>query len=128
MVAFAILALALGVLLRIFGGGTQLAANAGERARAILLAESLLTAAGRDAPLQPGTSGGEIDDTYRWQLDVNPWQPPDPLPDNLPYQAYWAELTVSWGDEDRPQTYSLGTLRLQAAQAGLPRFGAGRSR
>lgn len=130
LVAFAILSLALGVLLRIFGGGTQLAAHADERARAVLLAESLLAAVGKEAPLQLGVSGGEIDETFRWQLEVAPWQPAEPLPENLPYQAYWVELTVAWGDGDNTREYGLGTLRLQAAspQRGAPRFGVGTPR
>jgi len=114
LVAFAILALALGVLLRIFGGGTRLAAQADERARAVLLAESLLAAVGIEQPLQVGESDGEIDDTYRFRLSVTPWQTVEPLPEDLPFQTYWVELTVAWGEDDAPREYTLGTLRLQA--------------
>lgn len=130
LVAFSILALALGVLLRIFGGGTHLTVQADERARAVVLAESLLAAVGTETPLQAGETEGEIDDTFRWRLAVTPWQPVEPLPDNLPYQAFWAQLTVIWGDEDQPREYTLGTLRLQAAspQSSAPRFGFGSSR
>lgn len=125
MVAFAILALTLGVLLRIFGGGTRLAGQATERARAILLAESILAAAGVETPLQVGEIHGEIDDTYRFRLMTTPWQNPyDPLPENMPVQPYWVEVTVEWGENNEFHEFNLSTLRLVPTKdRASPRIG-----
>ena len=116
LVAFSILALSLGVLLRIFGGGGRLAGLADEHARAMILAESLLASVGVEMPLQPGESGGEFDERFRWALRVNPFMPADaPLPPPpVQFAPYWVELSVEWGEGDELRSYSLGTLRLLA--------------
>jgi general secretion pathway protein I len=112
LVAFAIMALSLGVLLRIFGGGGQLAGKADEHARAVVLARSLLDNVGVETPLQEGETSGEIDERYGWRLRVTPFNPEgDPLPDQYPYKPYWVELIVFWGEEDGMSEFSLGDLR-----------------
>lgn len=115
LVAFAILSLSLGVLLRIFGGGGRIAATADEYSRAIIVAESLLATAGIDAPLKPGETSGAVDDTYRWVLRVDPYPPDEALaaaPANLGFKPYWVTLTVEWGDPEDPRAFDLKTLRL----------------
>lgn len=112
LVAFSILALCLGILLRIFGGGGRLAGLSDEHARAVILAESLLAGAGIQTPLQPGESGGEIDDRYRWTLRVNPYVlPGEPAPEQLQFKPFWVELSVDWGEGDELRSFTLGTLR-----------------
>jgi general secretion pathway protein I len=124
LVAFAILALALGVLLRIFGGAGRIAGVADEYSRAIVVAESMLATAGVTEPLQPGETSGEIDENYRWTMRVSPYPLPvdEALanPVNFSFQPVWVELTVEWGSEDDPRAFELATLRLiQPAQGGL---------
>lgn len=115
LVAFSILALCLGVLLRIFGGGGRLAGLSDDRARAIIVAESLLAGVGVQTPLQPGESGGEVDGRYRWTLRVSPYVPPgEPLPDQLQFKPFWVELSVDWGEGGEFRSFTLGTLRLLA--------------
>lgn len=114
LVAFAILALCLGVLLRIFGGAGRIAGTADEYSRAIVVAESLLAAAGIETPLAPGETNGEIGETYRWTLRVEPY-PVDRalgLPEQMGFKPYWVNLTVEWGDADDPRAFDLKTLRL----------------
>ncbi|CAL1241199.1 type IV pilus modification PilV family protein [Candidatus Methylocalor cossyra] len=115
LVAFAILALSLGVLLRIFGGSGRIAATADEYARAIAVAESLLAAAGVEKPLEPGERHGEIGATYRWTMRVMPYRVDETLLDpqqHLGFKPYWVELSVEWGEEDDPRAFDLATLRL----------------
>jgi general secretion pathway protein I len=108
------MALSLGVLLRIFGGAGRIAGTADDYVRAIAVAESLLAAAGVEAPLRPGETRGEVDETYRWTLRVWPY----PLAESqlgaqpLGFKPYWVELSVQWGDEDDPRAFDLTTLRL----------------
>ena len=85
LVAFAILALTLGVLLRIFGGGARSAGLADEHTRAVLHAESLLATVGTENPVAIGELQGEFEDGYRWTLRITLFQQPDtPFPDNMP--------------------------------------------
>ena len=114
LVAFSIMALSLGVLLRIFAGGGHIAATADEYSRAILTAESMMASVGVDLPLRPGVQSGELADGYRWDLNVTPY-PFDPAllgGQNLGFKPYWVELTVEWGDESDPRAFNLTSLRL----------------
>ena len=115
LVAFTIMALSLGVLLRIFGGSGHIARTADEYSRAILTAESLLTSAGADAPLQPGVTQGDIGGLYRWTMNVHPYPFDESLlgsQQNNRFKPYWVELEVEWGDENDPRAFTLKTLRL----------------
>ena len=58
LVAFVILAMTLTVLLRIFSGGVRNIAVSADYARAVLIAESQLAAAGIDEPFHAGETGG----------------------------------------------------------------------
>jgi len=129
LVAFAVLALCLGVLLRIFSGDGRLAGMAEEHARAVVLAQSLLAKAGAETPLGLGVTGGDIDEDYRWEMRVTPFVPAgEPLPTNLGFKPYWVEVEVDWGEGDELRSFSLGTLRLVGDNpaGGLP--GGGMSR
>lgn len=119
LVAFSILALSLGVLMRIFGGDGRLSAVAEQHTRAVVLAESLLANAGVETPLEPGEFSGEIDDRYAWVMRVTPFTPSEvALPDNLPFKPLWLEVTVSWGDANEPLSFTLSTLRLVGDKRG----------
>lgn len=122
LVAFSILALSVGVLLRIFGGGAQMTGKAEERARAVSLAESLLVEqACEECELPPGETSGEIDDRFRWTMRVDPYQPAEGAwPDNMQVEPFWVEITLEWGDGDAPQSFSLSTLRVKSKNARRP--------
>jgi general secretion pathway protein I len=119
LVAFTILALSVGVLLRIFGGGAQMTSKADEHARAVTLAESLLVEkACEECELPPGETSGEIDEQFRWVMRVEPYQPEgEGWPDNLPIEPFWVEITLQWGETEQPQTFSLSTLRVKTKNA-----------
>jgi general secretion pathway protein I len=114
LVAFAILSLCLGVLLRIFAGGGHIAGTADEYSRAILTAESLMTRVGLETPLKPGVTQGVLDDRYRWNLNVYPYPFDQSLvgDQKLGFKPFWVKLTVEWGDEEDPRAFDLVTLRL----------------
>lgn len=123
LVAFSILALSLGVLLRIFGGDGRLAGMADEYSRAVVLAQSLLANAGVETPLRPGESSGAIDGQYDWAMRVTPFVlEGEPLPEPQPFKPYWVEVTVEWGEDGDQRSFSLGTLRLVGNNAAGPGF------
>jgi general secretion pathway protein I len=115
LVAFSILSLSLGVLLRIFAGGGHIAATADEYSRAILTAESLMAKAGVESPLQPGITEGELPGGYHWHINVHPYPFDQGLlggEQQLGFKPFWVDLTVEWGDEQDPRAFDLKTLRL----------------
>ena len=125
LVAFTILALSLGILLRIFGGGAFMTRKAEEHARAVWLAESLLAEKACEACKLPmGGISGEFGELYRWSLQTAPYVMNDGG-DTKSGQGVsqadpvWVEATVEWGEGDDAQQFTLSTLRLQAKSDGL---------
>ena len=77
LVAFMILTLSLSVLFRIFSGGLNNVAVAGNYAQAVLVAESQLALVGHDEPLLVGQSYGEAGERFRWRRTIEnyvPWE------------------------------------------------------
>jgi general secretion pathway protein I len=126
IVAFAVLALALTLLLGSLSGASRQIKQADLRSRAVLHAQSLLAVTGVVEPLQDGERSGEWEDgRYRWQLQVAPYQ--EPRTDALPVAdtvagPRLAQLTlqVSWGDTDADRM-QWRSLRLLPADPGTPR-------
>lgn len=127
IVAFALLALALTLLLGTLSGATRQVRWSGDAGRAALHAQSLLDQVGVGEPLRPGQSDGEFDDgRYRWTLAVSPWidadLPPALAVDPSAPRLYGVTLSVRWGDGRAGEQLQLRTLRLAAPgiEAGLP--------
>ena len=119
IVAFAILALALTLLLGTLSGATRQVRWADEAGRAALHAQSLLDQVGVGEALQPGHRDGDFEHgRYRWSLDVAPYQDPLlPPPTTLDLSAprlLQLSLTVQWGDaaDDPRRRLQLQSLRL----------------
>ena len=114
LIAFVILALALGALLPGFATGLRSLGAADGYTTAALLAESRLAAVGVEEPLAAGTTEGEFENGFRWRLDVVPLDEEIDPEGVLPVRAYDVVLTVSWdggyGRDERSIT--LETLRL----------------
>jgi len=90
LVAFAILAISLGVLLQIFQRAMSTTAVSGEYSRIVALAEAKLAQVGADIPLEEGVHTGEPEDGMDWIVSIQPYQPQgwlgeDPQPALQPY-------------------------------------------
>ena len=115
ILAFTLLAVALGILMAILGGGLTQVRQSGDATVAALHAQSLLAQLGAGEALQPGRQEGGFErDRYRWQLDVAPFA--DPLAaraqrDPGAPQLLDVRLQVRWG-EGRGQALQWRTLRL----------------
>lgn len=119
IVAFALLALALTLLLGTLSGATRQVRWSGDAGRAALHAQSLLDQVGVGEPLQPGQSDGAFDDgRYRWTLAITPWTdpalPPALAVDPFAPRLYDVALSVQWGDGRAGEQLQLRTLRLTA--------------
>lgn len=119
IVAFAVLALALSILLGILSNSTRQVRWADEAGRAALHAQSLLDQTGVGEALQPGRSEGDFEDgRYRWTLEVAPWrdpelreQGPQPVDPGAP-ELLSLVLDVRWGDGGPRNRLRLQSLRL----------------
>lgn len=119
IVAFALLALALTMLLGTLSGAAQQVRAADRSGRAALHAQSLLDQTGVGEALQPGHSDGEFDEgRYRWSLDVSPWRDTArqdvALADPGAPQLLQLSLLVQWGDGGPREQLQLQSLRLVA--------------
>ena len=116
LVAFAVLAVALGVAFEIFATGLRGARSADALTRAVLIAESRLARVGVETELTPGESEGETDDGTRWRIEIHD-QPAEYSDDErvvTPSLPVLLDIivTVSWGDAAGRQSFVLRTSRL----------------
>jgi general secretion pathway protein I len=127
LVAFSIMAIALTVLLRIFGTGVNNAVISEEYTIAVQIAESLMARTGVEAELTAGESQGTEGDKYDWQIVVSDASPAPSRPglrDTNPDQQAPApalmsvRVTVAWGEEEQPRSVELHTLKLQQQGPG----------
>lgn len=124
IVAFALLALALTLLLGTLSGAARQVRWSGDAGRAALHAQSLLDQVGVGEPLQPGQRDGDFDDgRYRWSLVITPWTdpalPPPAAIDPAAPRLLELSLSVRWGDGRPGEQLQLQTLRLAAAGTGV---------
>ncbi|GAB3334587.1 type II secretion system protein XpsI [Marilutibacter aestuarii] len=123
IVAFALLALALGLLLGTLSGATRQVRWSGDAGRAALHAQSLIDQMGIAAPIRAGRDDGDFEDgRYRWTMEITPWEDPDVPPDappsnNTGNRLYEIALAVEWGEGGSGEHLRLRTLRL--VQGGL---------
>ena len=123
LVAFSILALALGVLMQIFSGSLRNADVTRDQAQAVALAQSLLALTGMEATLTAGQSAGVLDEKFRWLLRVNPFvQEPrtgetEAVRTPLLLDLWEVTVRVAWGGDSRlpERALTLTTLRVQPA-------------
>lgn len=119
IVSFALLALAMTLLLGTLSGATRQVRWSGDAGRAALHAQSLLDQVGVGTPLEPGQERGEFEDgRYRWTLDIAPWEDPEPPLDVLQpvdgdaNRLHEISLAVEWGEGRPGQRLLLRSLRL----------------
>lgn len=123
LVAFAIMAVALTIVLRIFGSGVNAAVVSEEYTLAVQIAESLMARAGVETPLQVGEVSGIEANQYRWQVRTTSVAGPaakagrfqsQQVEEAQPaLQLMAVRVTVSWGDDDdRQRALELNSLKL----------------
>ncbi|HYG05909.1 MAG TPA: prepilin-type N-terminal cleavage/methylation domain-containing protein [Stenotrophomonas sp.] len=126
IVAFALLAMALALLLGTLSGGVRQVRAADAATRATLHAQSLLAALEMEAPLAPGHREGQFEQgRYRWQLDLRAWTDPRPPASPQPVapadaQLLELELVVRWGAGANEQLHWRSLRLVPAALAGAP--------
>ena len=100
LIAFSILALSLGILLKIFSAGVNTAGVAEEYTAAVQIAESLMAGTSVQAPLQAGETSGLENEKYHWRVSVSPFQFSAENLDvsTLSVVLFKVKVIVNWGD------------------------------
>jgi general secretion pathway protein I len=111
VVAFAILALSLGLLIQIYSRALTTTALSDTYSRAATLAEARLNDVGVDIPLEEGAYSGDPEDHLDWQVFIEQYVFPD-ADWELPMQPYLVTAVVSWDTAEGVREVKLSTLRL----------------
>jgi general secretion pathway protein I len=122
VVAFAILALGLGIAMQIAGGAMRNARQAATRTDAALYAQSLLDSVGVGERLEEGGSSGDFDEKFHWDLDAQKYEieSETPIePGMAPVQLYRLELRVTWEMGGKQQEAHFTTLRALTPDPGV---------
>lgn len=115
LIAFSILALSLGILLKIFSAGVNTAGVAEEYNEAGQIAESLMAQTGVEKPLQPNEATGLEKEKYHWRVSVSPFQFTAENLDVTTIAAvlFKVKVTVTWGEDNADgRQVELITLKL----------------
>ena len=106
LVAFAIMAMSLGLLYRVAGGSASHVTDAAQAQQAAWLAESLL--ASRSSVQANGWNEEGDSAGFKWQVHSNPYNSGVNSPQAVPLHAI--RLTIQWTAGSRPGQFDLVTL------------------
>lgn len=128
IVAFALLAVALTLLIGILGNAARQVRGADDAGRAALYAQTLIDQVGVGEPLVAGERDGEFEQgRYRWQLRIAPWRDATIAAQQQPAttvapRLFEITLAMEWDDAGPGQRLQLRSLRTTAAgsEAVLP--------
>jgi general secretion pathway protein I len=109
LVAFAIMAMSLGLLYRLAGGSARDVANVDQSQQATWLAESLL--ASQSSVSASGWNEGGESAGFQWQIRSSPYN--SGVADPAVTPLHEVRLSVSWTSGARPGNIELVTLRPQ---------------
>ena len=116
IIAFSILAVSLGILLRIFSSGITTAQVADDYTNAVQIANNLLAKTGVEKPLKLGEELGEENDFYHWRVRVNPKTFVSSELDlrGLPVELFNVNVMVWWGDDAKTddRVLELNTVKI----------------
>ena len=115
LIAFSILAISLGILLKIFSSGVNTAVVAEDYTAAVQIAEGLMAKTGVETPLQPGEDSGLENNKYHWLVEVSPFvfNPENVDVTTMKAELFKIKVIVNWGDDgDNDRQVKLTTLKL----------------
>jgi general secretion pathway protein I len=121
LIAFVILALVLGAIMRVFGTGARNLDASSEYLQAVGIAQSVLARTGVEEPLEPGeTEGGGEGSAFRWRRTISesPVTEDQPLNIRMPVTPVTVRVEVSWTDGSHQRQMALESLRLAPAKLG----------
>jgi general secretion pathway protein I len=122
LIAFAIAALALGLLYQAASSGGSAVRQAGLYEEAVSRAKSHMAALGRDTPVTEGEREGEDGGPFYWRISISPSAATQPSPNAPPTSQrltlYNVEVAVSWTVDGRKRQVVLHSQRLGTRSGG----------
>lgn len=115
--AIMLLAIAFAALMKVAGGSISLTQKAADYSEASLWARGLLDSAFIGTPIKTGSSAGQFNKRFRWQLAVTPWTDAGTPAPEAPLHLYQLDLDVLWGPTSHPRSAHFRTLRLAGQDA-----------
>lgn len=112
LVAFAILAITLGVLMEIFSRATLTTIVTSQYSQAASLIESKLAAVGAEIPLEEGSVSGEPEAGFDWEVTMMPFEFDQEFMMEPPATPYRVNATALWQDAGQVRRLTITTLRL----------------
>jgi general secretion pathway protein I len=115
LIAFSILAISLGILLKIFSAGINTAVVSEDYTAAVQIAESLMAKTGLESPLQAGENSGTENEKYEWQVLVTPYLfNPDNIDEmSITTTLFKVKVVVNWDiEKTKRRQIELTTLKL----------------
>ena len=109
LVAFAIMAISLGMLYRASGGSARQVGDIGRYQHAVVLGQSLLTL--RDTVPEGGWNQAGVSAGYQWNITSAPYATAIDGP-NIPL-LHEVKIAITWKDAERQRLFELHTLRPQ---------------
>ncbi|MDX1568904.1 MAG: prepilin-type N-terminal cleavage/methylation domain-containing protein [Xanthomonadales bacterium] len=125
LAAFVIFALVFATTLQVLSGSLRNTRQSAEYTEAALRAQSVMDSVGVEPLLEVGTYEGELENGYRWEMEISQYDiQSEPTPDGrtyanlfeVPIDLYEVQLTLTWGDPDRPRGAVFRTLRSVTAE------------
>ena len=115
LIAFSILAISLGILLKIFSAGINTAVVSEDYTAAVQIAESLMAKTGLESPLQAGEDSGTENEKYEWHVLVTPYLfNPDNIDEmTITTTLFKVKVIVNWDiEKTKGRQIELTTLKL----------------
>lgn len=116
--AFVLLALFLGILMAALTTSMRQTVRAEQESMASQWAQSKLDLVGIGEKLETGSTRGRFDDGYRWEMQVEEYEPPREVPLEIPLDPeslgmnlYRVDLDVFWGPRQGERSTRFTTLR-----------------
>jgi len=110
LVAFTIMAVSLGIVLKIFSSGVNTAVISEDYIIATQIAESLMAKTGVEEPLEEGETTGLEDDKYQWSVKIENMDNSD-LADST-VELMDIEVKVGWDfEQQNGRMIELNTVR-----------------
>lgn len=119
LVAFAIMAMSLGLIYQIMGSNLKTSAVMESYQRASILAQSLLNA--QDGIPESGWNESGESGGINWQVRSQPFPTPAQSQSPQAVPLHELEISVTWVEDNKPRSIVLHTLRPQLMQTGVPR-------
>jgi general secretion pathway protein I len=125
MVALSILALGLVTVLELFAGSLRLGTKASQYTRAVIHAQNEMDRLFAQTTLTDGEESGELPEGYSWRVRVQEIRPPEESQTRLQPQRQnpmdffhlkEIEVSVSWQEDGKEQTFTLRSLRTIAEE------------